>query len=705
MFKRILVPLFVILILIASPAPVLHATEGDMERTSEKTIGEASSAGDTRQKSKSGDSPSGLEEVVVTATRLPTPTKQLPVPVQVISKEEIAESHSDNLGDLLVDKLPEHFQKYPGALASVSIRGFRTDTTGTDIKGRVLLLIDGHRAGTGNIAVIPLENVERIEIVRGPGSVVYGSAAMGGVINIITRKGKGAPSGNAGVEYGSWDHVKGSAGLSSGFWEDRIGVSLTGRSITQNSYERGGGKEVPNTDYNDQAYSMSLFAAPHPDHSFFAVGSFFQAWDVGTPGPDYDLPNTIDNKDILRGYGSLSYDGAFPEWDMNWHLSYYNVLDRNEWNSPAATYGYSSSTTDSKTQGIRSQLRIPTCSLGRLLIGFDWDGIEVESTTEPAGFSWGPDSRYDNYAFFAEEKIDWSRLTLLMGARYDLFDEAIERTQGLDVIPRSERFDHVSWRGGLTYAFLDWLTGRTAVGTGFRVPAADELSGSFESGSWMKVVGNPDLKPESSTTYEAGLTAEHSGIKGDLGFFYTDYKDKISGGFPTCVDGDCTWTTYRNVAGAVLSGIEGALSYKKLFSACGIPVRMKPFVNFVYYTQRENKDTEYAEVLGSDTVPYVPLWNVTGGLEVNFNRKITFIFNGFYSGAEKQQDFNWLSPTYGEAVDKGGFVVFSAQLSFQPSKYLELFATSDNLTDRDYAFVDGYPMPGRSFRVGLKTRF
>ena len=127
--------------------------------------------------------------------------------------------------------------------------------------------------------------MERIEIVRGPGSVVYGSAAMGGVVNIITRKGQGSPSGNAGVEYGSWGYTKGYAGFSGGFLDNRVGVSLTGRTITEGSYDAGGGAKVPNTGYNDQAYSASVFAAPNPNHTFFAVGNFFRpgAWELRTP--------------------------------------------------------------------------------------------------------------------------------------------------------------------------------------------------------------------------------------------------------------------------------------------------------------------------------------------------------------------------------------------------------------------------------------
>lgn len=646
-----------------------------------------------------------LEEVVVTATRLPTPTKELPVPVQVISRKDIKESRANDLSEVLTEYLPEHFQKYPGALSSVSIRGFRSDTTGTDIKGHVLVLIDGHRAGTGNIAEIPLENVERIEIVRGPGSVVYGSAAMGGVINIITRKGQGTPSGNVGAEFGSWNYTKGQAGFSGGFLDNRIGVSVTGRTITQGSYDMGGGTRVPNTAYNDQAYSASLSAAPNPDNTFFAVGNFYQAWDVGTPNPTYMTPDLVDNKDITRWYGSLGYDSAFPEYGLNWHLSYYNVSDQNRWNYPLATYGYTSATTEQNTQGVRSQFSLPTFSFGRLLLGFDWDGIDVSSYTNPAGFPWSPNSHYDNYAFFAEEKIDWNKLTLLFGLRYDIFQEQILPTEGLDVLQENQEFGHTSWRTGVTYRFLDWLSGRAAAGSAFSIPSADQLAGRYESGEWMKIIGNPNLKPESGTTYEAGLDAELAGFKPSLTFFYTDYNNKITGGFPACVNGDCTWTTYQNVAGAILSAFEGSVSYKKSFTVNDIQIGLRPFVNLVYYTQRELEDTSAAKILKSNTVPYVPLWDATGGIEVSFNSKVTFLFTGFYTGDEKQEDFNYLSPTYGQAVDKGGFTVFSAKISYRPTKCLELFLASDNLTDKQYAFVDGYPMPGRSIRGGLQFRF
>ena len=224
-----------------------------------------------------------LEEIVVTATLIPTPAKELPVPVQVISRKEIEESRANDLAEVLTEYLPEHFQTYPGALSSVSIRGFSSDTTGTDIKGQVLVLIDGHRAGTGNVAEIPLENVERIEIVRGPGSVVYGSAAMGGVVNIITRKGQGPLPETWGSSMGAGIIPKGTQVFRVAFLDNRVGVSLTGRTITQGSYDTGGGARVPNTGYNDQAYSASFFLQPQaPITPFLPLGTSFKpgAWEL-----------------------------------------------------------------------------------------------------------------------------------------------------------------------------------------------------------------------------------------------------------------------------------------------------------------------------------------------------------------------------------------------------------------------------------------
>jgi len=643
-----------------------------------------------------------LGEVVVTATRLPTPAQRLPVRAQVVSREEIEQSRATDLTDLLIERLPSQFKKYPGALSSVEIRGFRTDTMGSDIKGRVLILIDGHRAGTGNISLIPMDNVERVEIVRGPGSVIYGSAAMGGVINVITRKGKGKPSAQVTAEYGSFDHYRVAGQVSGGLLDDRAGLSGTARHVESGDYIDGGGQRIENTEYRDEAYAFSLYAVPAENHTLFAVGSYLRVPVSGAPGPTY-APDSDDFKDVLRRYGSISYEGGLPDSDLHWYVSGYGVFDRNTWNDPSAEYGYLSSTTETTTTGLRSHVSFPTFSPGRLLLGLDWDHISVSSSTNPAGFNTSPNSTYDNFAGFAEEQIAWKRLSLLLGVRYDTFDEAIEPTEGLDVVSRKESFDHLSWRTGAKYFPLDWLGARVAVGTGFRAPTADELAGQYEL-SYMRIVGNPGLEPEKSITYEAGLDVEYSRLNCGLDFFYTDYTDKITGGFSTCVDGDCSWTTYENVKGAIFSGIEGYVSCEVPFP-CTDRVHLNTYGNFIYYTQRKIEDDNHIQTLGSSTVPNVPKACATSGIRCSFNGKSDLQFNVSYFGPQVVQNWDHNSPKYGKAMDKGGFPLFSMRFDFHPMNFFNFYLAMDNLLDRQYSFVNGYPMPGRTIRVGLQALF
>ena len=701
MLKSVVARSLVVVLLVISFAGVCSMSAAQDNPSPPPSTVASGGSGTTAGKGQGGTSQASLEEMVVTATAIPVPTKELPVAVEVVTRKEIEESHANDLAELLVEKLPEHFQTYPGALSSVTVRGQRTNTTGTDVKGHVLVLIDGHRAGTGNIAAIPLENVERVEVVRGPGSVIYGSAAMGGVINVITRKGSGTPSGNVAMEAGSWDAVKGRALASGGLMNDKVGFSLTGRGVHHGNYEMGGGRTYANTAYNDEAYSLSLLATPHPDHKFFAVGNYFRAWDVGSPGPTYALSRD-DFADLLRRYGSLAYDGANPEYKLNWHLSYYNVLDRYNYNSPSYLY---STTTDTTTQGVRGSFTLPTFSFGRLLLGLEWDGIDQDTATTPVESVWSPNSKYNNYAFLAEETITWDRLSLLLGLRYDLWDEDIESTPGLTVASQNQSFDHVSWRTGAKYWVTDWLAGRAAVGTGFRAPSADQLAGRFTHGSYVKYIGNPDLKPETSLTYEFGMDAEYAGLTAGLGWFHTNEYDRISDGFPACVDGDCSWTTYKNVDAAVLSALEANVSYKKPFSLLDQAFIFRPFANLSYYTERKLQDSVYAKTLNSDVVPYVPLWNVTGGVELSVNQQVSMTFSGIFNGPEQQEDYNYRSATYSQAIDKGGFALFSARLSVTPVKHFNCFLAVENLTDLNYAFVNGYPMPGRTFKGGLELRF
>ena len=648
-------------------------------------------------------------EVVVTATRVPEAVRGLPVTVQVITREEIEKSGATNLSELLAQKHTGHLHTYPGLLSSVGIRGFRTDTHGTNIKGRVLILIDGHRAGTGNIAAIPLENVERIEIVKGPGSVVYGSAAMGGIINIITRKGQGKIKPVLSLEDGDYGHEKESFLLSGGFLKNKVGFSLAVRRLRHTDYDIGDeGDHYQNTAYHDEASSLSFTYTPVKGHQLSLVWQYFRAWDVGSPGPTW-APDPDDYKDMLRRYVSVGYDGGYRT--LKWHLSYYYVWHRDQWNDPQRAWGYYSTTTETQTQGGRSSLTFPAGLLGTLVLGVDYDRIDLDSYKDTGTAPWNPNARYENYAFFVEERKDLAdNLIFRFGMRYDYFEEKILPTRGYtSLISKEENFDHLSWRGGVTYFVTDWLSLRAALGTAFRIPTADEFSGRYE-GAWNKILGNPDLDPEKSTTWEIGLDGEWKNLDFGISYFYTNYDDRIAEGFPACVDGDCSWTTFKNVDGAKIAGLEGYLRAEYSWHLADQELRLTPRVNFTFYTKRKIEDERWEEELGSATLPYVSSAHITADLGIEWNRRLKLNLNAFYVGSQKVQDWkDWTSPTYGKNIHKGGFTVFSASASAlllsRGDSQLELYLRAENLGDKHYAFVRGYPMPGRQIILGIKGRF
>ncbi|MBW2105126.1 MAG: TonB-dependent receptor, partial [Deltaproteobacteria bacterium] len=275
-----------------------------------------------------------LEEVVVTAGRVEEKKKEITSNVTIIDEEEIKSSSARDLGDLLAEKGIGHIQKYPGALSAVGIRGFRTETHGNDLMGHVLILLNGRRAGTGNLAKIMTKNIERIEIIRGPASVQYGSAAMGGVVNVITKKGKDKPKAFVDGVLGSFGHKEGSAGFSGK--HNRFDFSGSFTKGSRDDYDTGGGKEYYNTGYDDKNnYNLNLGYEFLPGNRIGVIYNYFNADHVGNPG--YLSVNDLDNyKDTGNKSIDFIYDGKTTDGLFSWKVRYFDGEDEDEWFDPVA---------------------------------------------------------------------------------------------------------------------------------------------------------------------------------------------------------------------------------------------------------------------------------------------------------------------------------------------------------------------------------
>lgn len=635
-----------------------------------------------------------LEEVVVTATRIKESRKDIPASVQVITREDIKNSTANDAGDLIAEAAAGHVHKYPGAsTARVALRGLTTDLS-TELKSRVLVLVNGNRAGTTNLAKIPVDDIEKIEIVKGPASVLYGSSGMGGVINIITKEGKEGFHGSVGAEAGSWDYWKTYADLSGK--KGPVDFALSASRSSSEDYEAKGYGTIENTAYDDETLSLRLGYELSEGHHVSVGLQHWRGWDIGSPNGRYAAdPDNFNDKE-RDGYDIAYRLGTF-------NAKYYFVRDEDESHSggtSATRYVGNNkiNITERETQGASLQ---NTFAVGnhRLIIGGQWDRVDVDSFNN-TGAPYNPNSRYDSYGAFAEGRLSLfdKKLLLSAGLRYDYFENEILATPGIkNLRTRTERLDHVTVRGGVVYKLTDAFTVKGSIGTAFRAPAPDELATDYVSQTNVHYLGNPDLKPEKSTSYDLGVEYARNHLKGGLTVFHTDFRDKILSYFDTTQGA----STFKNVDGATLEGIEANLSWD-IGRVADLKVSIEPFANITWHTRYESDDSLETGKYG-ETLLYTPRWTGAFGIRAGQDSwDARLIAN--HTGDEKVQD--WAPPSNGKVVvKKGDFTVVSLKGSYMPVKNIEVTASVENLFDREYEYVMSFPMPRRTFTGGVKWIF
>ena len=214
----------------------------------------------------------------------------------------------------------------------------------------------------------------------------------------------------------------------------------------------------------------------------------------------------------------------------------------------------------------------------------------------------------------------------------------------------------------------------------------------FRSGYY----GNPDLDPAESNNYEVGLDWYHEAFNASLTYFYTDWEDKIE----VEQTGPFSYT-YKNIGEATVSGFEGSLSCN-LGQLLKLHWKIKPYLNFTYLTEYEDENEN------------VDLHNVSDmllsyGVFLSDYNGFSMKLNLAYTGEQDVEDYeSGIYPT--PVIEKGGFTVASLSvrkrlLEFNDSGDLSLNGAIQNLFAKDYAYIKGYPMPGRSFEMGLEYRY
>ncbi len=646
-----------------------------------------------------------LPEVVVTATRSEYDLKQLPTKIELIDGKTVELTVGETITEQLKKNSSIGVIEYPGALAGIGIRGFRPEFSG--ITKHSLILINGRPAGATNLATILSSNIERIEVLKGPASSLYGAEAMGGVVNIITKKNTGAPTGMIEAGFGSFETNSQKAALGGALGE-RSDFDLFFRRFEQaDNYKMGNGDTRANTGYKTQNGSMRLGLDLKKTWRADISADLYQGRDIETPGDTFDGNAKSGSKDIDRYGLDLTVGGELGD---NNDLSF-TAYRSNETSESYKNYtGYSSPVQvdpyrsyDTEINWLGFQLKDEYTWRGhRIVVGLDYQDIDKESRsynqdgTRKAPYS--PDEGRKNMAGYLETiwKLRNDRLTLTAGGRYDTFEVETKKTPyKSDFTPNSENFSTVSPRAGLNYLIGDGLRVHTTVGKAFVPPSAAQLAGYAErvvSGTTMITKGNSGLDPESSVTYDIGFGYDRPewGLSMDLTYFHTDVDDKIT----SVTTGNTT--TYQNSLGAEMEGLETVFSLDAgtLFDWNR---SLSLFVNstYLFKAEEEQEDGSFKDIQN------VARYTVNYGLAYD---------DGVVDGRlhlrsqGKMKDTDWNAAGYPE-LSYPTFTVVDLAVGVTLREHHKITLKADNILDEDYYEKKGFPKPGRAFYVSYRYRF
>ncbi len=441
-----------------------------------------------------------IDEVVVTGTPVKVTRNNVPMAVSVVNQVQIEESGESALLPVLNGTVPglfvtergiTGFGVATGSAGQISIRGIGgSPTTG------VLILIDGHPQFMG-IMGHPLpdsyvsSDVERVEVIRGPASILYGSNAMGGVINIITkRQSREGVHGNARVSYGSYNTQKymGAAG----FKREKFSAF-----VSVNHNQTDGHRE--NSDFKINNGYLKL-AYDFNEHFYASTDLSLAEFDAADPGPDTLNASYGETIDITRGYWAFTLQNEFEKSSGSLKLFYnfgeHDITDG--FHSTDHNYGLNFYESLHLFDGNNITLGADYMNYGGMaenLKAMNGAGMVFTDTTL---------NEFGLYGFIQQNFQD--KLTLNAGVRFQ--NNSIYGTEWVPSV-------------GFAYKFSETTTWKGNFSKGFRSPTLREL--------FMWGPQNADLNPESVLNYETGLlkTFFNSKVSAELTFFAIDGDNLI----------------------------------------------------------------------------------------------------------------------------------------------------------------------------------
>jgi vitamin B12 transporter len=610
------------------------------------------------------DSPDSVESVIVSATRLPTPESEVASSVTVITAEEIDARQERSLPDILKDVPGLNIVRAggPGGQALVFMRGTNSNHTKVLVDG-----IDVSDPGSPNASFdfsqFLTRDIERVEVLRGPQSGLYGSDAIGGVINVITKNGQGPAQFQASAEGGSFETFNQTAGV------------------------RG---SVEQFHYNANVEHFHSGATPVTPLDLLAPGEI----------------RNDDYYDNLTAATKLGYE-VMQNFDVGLVARYTNTHLRVTGDDFSTFPSFpAAQQTRSSTSEYYSRATVHLVSLEGFLdqtLGFAYTHKRT-STLDPG-------SSQEGLATGARTKVDWQGAlkftqahTLVLGAEHarDEISEPISAANQIDSgyaelqsrlvgslysainarYDKNDRFgSKATYRVAPAYVIPGTGTKlKASVGSGFKAPTLSEL---FQSYPAFFFIANPNLSPETSTGYDAGV--EQTLARETLRLGATYYYNRVRNLIVTAPSADGIDITYANIGRAHTDGVESFVAYN--------PVKAVTLRADYTYTQATD-DGSGQQLLRrpKHKASLNAAWQATSAFSLNAT---VLTVSSWIDG---NRDFSI------PRLSAPGYTLVNLAASFAIDKHFTVFGRIDNLFDRHYQNPVGFLQPTLGAFAGIRAQ-
>lgn len=654
------------------------------------------------------------ETVHVTASRVEQELLDVPMSVSVMTSEDFERESGKTIADYL-DSIPGVEVQNDGSqgLKRIQIRGESTF--------RTLVMIDGqkvseHKSMSGTPILVDPSQIERIEVIKGPASVLYGSDAIGGAVNIITKKGgrkpfEGYVTGGLDTSASGKTLAGGVAGHVNG-WSYRINGSVEDFGELDTPVGK-----VENTEFTSR--SGSLFLAYDINESIQVGGTF----------DTYDLESKSANQiGILEG-SMRDFYVDIPEWKRSkgaLFVDMKNLTDNLVRLRLDTFYQKTTKEMENLVQPAAMPLSMQNWAdndlrqtgfsmqsdwqLGEhyLVAGYEYshDDLDAQSRFTMAGGMMDTRESYDakqetHSVYASAESPVTDEFTLNYGVRYTwVSGEATMKGQEHGMgggAPYGEKNDasdgHAVFNLGAVWHVLDDVALRASWAQGYRYPTMQELYITTQMGGGI-AYANPDLKPETSDNFEVGVRWESERVSLDAALFYNMADDYITDVTVGTSGMYSQITRFMNVGEATTYGLETTLSY-------ALPYDLEPYVNLTLMRRKFEQngistyDSGTPEITSRLGVKWTPEWN---GLHIRTDA---------YADVMSASDSSNLDPTDEEITHIGGATTFNLTggVSFGKDDAYALDAGFYNIFDKKYTKSGSLYEPGRYFAVKFNAKF